>query len=123
MFELGPAILKGRERAEDSTLGIFIGGSSEARAFQASEYQRVMARHALIPALILGVAMTVLAEETAIGGAAAGQTYAAGRDSNGGRRLQSTTYNFATQLEMTVCLSTDHSTDAASSTPDEVTVQ
>lgn len=36
-----------------------------------------------------------------------------------GRRLQ-TSYNFATQLEMTVCLSQDHSSDSAQSTPDQV---
>lgn len=37
-----------------------------------------------------------------------------------GRRLQTSSYNFATQLEMTVCLSADHTTDSAQSTTVQV---
>ncbi|CAM9969587.1 unnamed protein product [Ectocarpus sp. 4 AP-2014] len=39
-----------------------------------------------------------------------------------GRRLQTATYDFATQLEMTICLTEEHTTDSATSTTDQLKV-
>ncbi|CAM9568306.1 unnamed protein product [Choristocarpus tenellus] len=43
----------------------------------------------------------------------------AGLYSGQGRRLQTESFDFATQLEMTVCLHEDHTTDAATITPEQ----
>lgn len=51
-------------------------------------------------------------------GAANGET--SGRKAVEGRRRLQTTYDFATQLEMTVCLTEDHTTDSASVTAAQV---
>lgn len=37
-----------------------------------------------------------------------------------GRRLQTSEFDFATQLEMTVCLTDDHTTDSATVSADQV---
>lgn len=37
-----------------------------------------------------------------------------------GRRLQTATYDFATQLEMTICLTEEHTSDSATSTTGQV---
>ncbi|CAM9391550.1 unnamed protein product, partial [Hapterophycus canaliculatus] len=69
-------------------------------------------------ALAVLVAVVVLIGVATSGGGRIGATSAA-VDGQGGRRLQTATYDFATQLEMTVCLTEDHNTDSVSSTPEE----
>lgn len=72
----------------------------------------LMALVALVPfGVIMAVVWSGRGEDVATrNGVATGQ---------GQRRLQ-TTYSFATQFEMTVCLTADHSTDSASVSADQV---
>lgn len=86
-----------------------------------------MALVGLVPfAVITGVVMTTGGVERAMmnGGTSVGTKAAEGGGAKGegreGRRLQSTTYDFATQLEMTVCLQQGHSADSATIMGDEV---
>lgn len=80
----------------------------------------LMSLVAVVPILVLlGVAN--------IGGGGAGMDGATREAVDGvaraGRRLQTSSAassDFATQLEMTVCLTDDHNTDSASTTPEQV---
>lgn len=77
---------------------------------------------ALVPfVVIFGIVMTALAtsnEETNGGMSREGSSVADNTET--GRRLQSSTYNFATQLEMTVCLNEMHSSDSATVSAEQV---
>lgn len=74
----------------------------------------LMALAVLVPcAVLIGVA-------TSGQGMTGATSKAVGGERGEGRRLQTDTYAFATQLEMTVCLTEDHTTDSASSTPEQV---
>ncbi|CAM9861248.1 unnamed protein product [Scytosiphon promiscuus] len=71
----------------------------------------LMALAVLVPVVVLiGVATR---------GGGINRASSAAVDGPEGRRLQTATYDFATQLEMTVCLTEDHSSDSASSTPEQ----
>lgn len=76
----------------------------------------LMAMAILVPcAVLFGVATS--------GGRTNGTTSKAvdgGRSA--GRRLQTATYAFATQLEMTICLTEDHGTDSATASGEQVCV-
>lgn len=76
----------------------------------------LMALAVLVPcAVLFGVATS--------GGRANGTTSKrVGGGGSAGRRLQSDTYAFATQTEMTICLTEDHSTDSATASGDQVRV-
>lgn len=75
----------------------------------------LMALAALVPcAVLIGVA-------TSGQGMTGGTSNAVGAGRGAGRRLQTgETYAFATQTEMTVCLTEDHTTDSATATVDQV---
>lgn len=81
----------------------------------------LMAVAALIPfGVIMGVMMSKGGvEERAVNGVTSARRAAGDRD-EAGRRLQTATYDFATQLEMTVCLTEDHSSDAATASAEQV---
>lgn len=81
----------------------------------------LMALAALVPfAVIVGVTMSGNARSMDRGWRGGTSRKAVAGRGPDGRRLQTTTYDFATQLEMTVCLSADHSSESASSTPEQV---
>lgn len=80
----------------------------------------LMALAVLVPFVVLVSVFTSGGGD--LEGAANGETSGRKAVEGGGasrRRLQ-TTYDFATQLEMTVCLTEDHSTDSASVTAAQV---
>lgn len=71
----------------------------------------LMALAALVPLLVLiGVSTSGNGMNGATSKAVDGE----------GRRLQTATYDFATQLEMTICLTEEHTSDSATSTADQV---
>lgn len=76
----------------------------------------LMAMAVLVPcAVLFGVAKS--------GGGTNGMTSKAVDGASGaGRRLQTATYAFATQLEMTICLTEDHGTDSATASGEQVCV-
>lgn len=74
----------------------------------------LMALAVLVPcAVLIGVA-------TSGQGMTGATSKSVGGGRGEGRRLQTETYAFATQLEMTICLTDGHTTDSATSTPEQV---
>lgn len=72
--------------------------------------------------VLFGVMVSVMmsnggVEERAVNGVTSARRTAGGEE---GRRLQAATYDFATQLEMTVCLTADHSVASAKISAEEV---
>lgn len=76
----------------------------------------LMAMAALVPcAVLIGVA-------TSGGGTAGTVSKAVDGGRGAARRLQTDTIAFATQLEMTICLNLEHTTDSATASGDQVRV-
>lgn len=81
-----------------------------------------MARMWLILLIILGTVLGSVAKtDETKNGATSGDTSAVAIHAHRRRRLE-TTHDFATQLEMTVCLKDDHTSDSASLSGDEVSI-
>lgn len=72
-------------------------------------------------AMAVLVACAVLIGVATSGGGTNGTTSKAVAGGGGaGRRLQTDTFAFATQLEMTICLTEDHGTDSATASGEQV---
>lgn len=104
-------------RAPDRSLGRKEGqrgGGRTSIMAQSVGKTGLMVLAVLVPVVVfLGVATS---------GGGINRASSAAVDGLDGRRLQTATYDFATQLEMTVCLTEDHNTDSVSSTPEQVCV-